>query len=304
MAWLDLQQLERGEITFGHRFRGERFQIEGRCHVRPRSIARLRPSRRGCRLLRGGGLRRRVLQNGRQLVGNGLHRRKTFRRFLCHHLQADGLDAFIHFGTQLARAGRLLAQDLAHHDHHRPLERQPAGEQLVENHAEAILVGRRTDLLGIAFDLLGRHERRRADDDARLRQAEIALAAGLPGQAEIHNDRLVPLVDHDVGRLQVAMHDGVVVRLLQGQGQLADHNQDLPLTLLLVGLDKGRKGTPLDVGHRDIVLAVDLADVVDRTDMGVPQSAGCTGLPIKALQRAPVGSSVKWGVLRAICRSS
>ena len=64
----------------------------------------------------------------------------------------------------------------------------------------------------------------------RLRQADVlALRRSLLRQAEIHDDRLALLVDHDVGRLQVAVHDPVVVCLLQGQGQLADHNQDLPL---------------------------------------------------------------------------
>ncbi len=57
----------------------------------------------------------------------------------------------------------------------------------------------------------------------------------------------------------------------------------MSLGLLIVALDKSREGTPLDIGHRDEVPAVDLAEVVDRTDMGMPQVAGRAGLAKKAL---------------------
>ncbi len=69
-------------------------------------------------------------------------------------------------------------------------------------------------------------------------------ALELPRQAEIHDDRLVPLVDHDVGRLQVAVHDPVVVGFLQRLRQLADDDQDLPLRLRLAERMKAESGCP------------------------------------------------------------
>ena len=42
---------------------------------------------------------------------------------------------------------------------------------------------------------------------------------------------------------------------------------------------------PVDVGHRDVVRPVDLADVVHRADVGMPQRGGGPGLAVKPLEQ-------------------
>ena len=69
-------------------------------------------------------------------------------------------------------------------------ERRPAGEQLVENRAEAVDIdGRRQHLFRPR--LFGRHVARRADDGAGLRLPRVAFHA--LGQAEIRDVRLAVL---------------------------------------------------------------------------------------------------------------
>ena len=81
------------------------------------------------------------------------------------------------------------------------------------------------------------------------------------------------------------MHDAVIVGFLKGLRQLADDDQDLPLRLRLVGPNEGRERMTLDVGHRNIVRPLDLADVVDRANIGMPQRRRGPGLAVKALQQ-------------------
>jgi hypothetical protein len=118
-----------------------------------------------------------------------------------------------------------------------------------------------------------------------LRQTTSLFAADLPRQAEIHDDRLAALFDHDVGRLQVAVDDAVVMRFLQRLGELADHVQYLPLGKRFVGLNEIGKRTPFDIGHRNVVLRFDLADVVDRADVGMSQRRSRPRLPIEPLAK-------------------
>ncbi len=109
------------------------------------------------------------------------------------------------------------------------------------------------------------------------------------GQAEVHDHRLAATIDHDVRWLQIAVHDAVVVRLLQRLGELADGNQNLPHALRLGRIDEVRQQPSLDVGHRDVVLAVDVADVVDGTNPRVPKRGSRAGLAVEADQRLLLG---------------
>jgi hypothetical protein len=58
----------------------------------------------------------------------------------------------------------------------------------------------------IAIDLSGPHFGRRAHDATGLSQSDVILPS-TTGQAGIHNDRLVSLVDYGLGRLQVSEYD-------------------------------------------------------------------------------------------------
>ena len=72
----------------------------------------------------------------------------------------------------------------------------------------------------VALGLLGRHVGRRAQDGAGGGERGV-VALEPAGQAEVHDDQAAPGVDHDVGRLEVAVDDPLAVRLGQGHGQVA-----------------------------------------------------------------------------------
>jgi hypothetical protein len=92
------------------------------------------------------------------------------------------------------------------------LEWRPAGQQLVQHRPQAVHVRRRRQLLASAGRLLRRHVRRRADDGPRLRLARASTDA--LGQAEVGDVRLAVFVEQDVGRLQVAVQDAALVRVV------------------------------------------------------------------------------------------
>ena len=101
------------------------------------------------------------------------------------------------------------------------VERQLAGEQLVGDDAERVDVALRVDVLH--RELLRAHVRRRTEHDAERRQLGIATAGAL-GDAEIeHLDEVrcsSGRGDDDVVRLEIAMDDAAVVRLLEGAADL------------------------------------------------------------------------------------
>jgi hypothetical protein len=95
-----------------------------------------------------------------------------------------------------------------------------------------------------------------------------------PGQPKIGQDRLAFRIQQDVARLQIAMHDALLVGLVEGQGQLADQFGDLPRVGQQTFADHFRQRPPLDIGHRDVMHAGDLVDVVDGADIGAAEH-GC-----------------------------
>lgn len=86
-------------------------------------------------------------------------------------------------------------------------------EQLVQHAAEAEPVGTR-----VVRRPLGEHLRRhvavRADRRVRLLLAEIA------GQPEVRDAHVAVLVQQDVGRLQVPVHDEALVHVVEAQDDL------------------------------------------------------------------------------------
>ena len=87
---------------------------------------------------------------------------------------------------------------------------------LVEHGADGVEVGARVDLVG-GGDLLGRHVRGRAHDDAGAREARLAGRAQL-GDAEVEQLHERPARgrhEEDVVGLEIAVHDAGVVRGLE-----------------------------------------------------------------------------------------
>jgi hypothetical protein len=109
------------------------------------------------------------------------------------------------------------------------LDRGRAGQQLVEHHAERVDVAARVDVDLIHLRLLGRHVLERPDDQPQAREPRVLrqLRLGRLGQPEVDHLRhglAVIAGDEHVGRLEVAVDDPLLVRVLHG---LADQDEQL-----------------------------------------------------------------------------
>ncbi len=152
------------------------------------------------------------------------------------------------------------------------------GEQLVEDHADRKQIGAAVDIL--AENLFGRHVARRPDGVARVRDGPEHSS-----DAEVEHLQAARLVDHQVGRLDVAVNDRHPVRVAGRGGELFDPAQ-------LVGLRDGRLAAnqlrqrfALDVLHDDVRLRLVVAEVVHRDDVGVSEGGRRTRLAHEAFSR-------------------
>ena len=204
---------------------------------------------------------------GRHLAGGGV----PLERVLLESLEDDAVDVDRELGSQGPRRDRLLAHDLGQHlDGALTLEGRLARQQLVEDRAEGEDVGALVEIAQ-PHGLLGRHVVRAADHVARPRQA---LVVGAPRDPEVDEHRLaVRLADQDVGGLDVAVDDPVLVHVRErerdllgeleraGDGQLAAPGE------LVEGLADDQLGDAVGV-------ASILAGALDREDVGVRGELG------------------------------
>ncbi len=148
-----------------------------------------------------------------------------------------------------------------------PGEWRFAGHHLVEHAAERVDVGAAVEV-GLAAGLLGTHVGRGADGEPGL--GERAGILGGPGDAEVGHQR-VPLVDQDVGRLDVAVDDPPLVGIGQRLGHLAGEADRLVDRQLPLALEAGRERLALDHRHHVVEDAALGARIVHRQDVGVAE---------------------------------
>ena len=177
------------------------------------------------------------------------------------------------------RDGRgLPLQDRGDDAGRRPaLERLPAGDHLVDHGAEREDVGARVGLF--AVELFRRHVLQGAEDRASAGQPSGRRRAGGSGgngrrraqlgEAEVEDVR-PSLREHHVARLQVPVHDAPAVRLVEGVGDL-DRVPERPVQRHRAPGQPLLQRLALQVLHHQVVDAVVLPDVEDRTDVRVAQ---------------------------------
>jgi len=167
----------------------------------------------------------------------------------------------------------------------RHAQRSP-DEHVVHDQAERVLIRAAIHLL--ALRLLGRHVFERADHRAGQRLRGALLDGSR--DAEVHDQRVAAvrhrilggLLDHDVLGLQVAVHHALLVR---GGEALRDllRDSDHPIERQRVVFTKNlRKGLAFDKRHRQVLDAVDLAEVVNADDVLVRDLAGQHQLALEA----------------------
>jgi hypothetical protein len=197
-------------------------------------------------------------------------------------------------GQARAGAGRLLLADetqaFAQRRGAQPrTERCRAGEQLVEQHAQRVHVRPRVDVERAQLRLLGAHVLERADDRAH-RGVHRPLGEPLVqrlGHAEVDDLRHGLRVlhgDHHVGRLDVAVDDPLLVRVLDGvadgqeERQAVAHGQ---AHLVAIPGD----GQPLDQLHHEVRQArLGGAGVEDARDVRVVHESERLALGLEAPQ--------------------
>jgi hypothetical protein len=114
---------------------------------------------------------------------------------------------------------------------------------------------------------------------ARARHA----AFGDARDAEIENLEAPPLIDHQVGRFDVAVDDSCLVRMREPGAQLGHQLQLLANREGCAPLDLFGERFTADVLHHDVRRALELARVVDIDDVGVVQRGKRAGLTREAL---------------------
>ena len=138
-------------------------------------------------------------------------------------------------------------------------------EHLRENQAKRVDVGALID--GLARRLFGRHVRQRPDD--RAGRGRKRPRVGRARDAEVGEDRLLRVVDEDVGGLEIAVHDASLVRGAKPGHDLPGQRQRAGDRQLAFRGEQTREVGAVDERHRDVLDAVDLAHVVDADDVGV-----------------------------------
>ncbi len=146
-----------------------------------------------------------------------------------------------------------------------------AREQKEERAAEAVDVRADVGRRGV-LPLLGRHVVDRAHGYARLRQPSLLRRVVAPfgmelGQPQVQQLHLTAATEHQVGRLDVAMHQLMFVGMLQAQGRLAD--------------DLARRTSPQRPArrpaHADELLQVDAVDELHDQELDAARLAGVKG---------------------------
>ena len=179
----------------------------------------------------------------------------------------------------------------------RRLEGRVAGEHLVENHAEAVDVGARIDV--VVGALLGRHVARRADQRAGLGE-RVERARGVLlqlGDAEVQHldeQRVVVVArEDDVRGLEVAVDDAAAVRVLDAVGDLAGDGRGFVEGERARALQSLAERLAFDEFHDDVGLAArERPVVVGAGDVRVVESRGGARLALEALRRLLVGDEV------------
>ncbi len=171
------------------------------------------------------------------------------------------------------------------------LERHDAGEHEVEQDADRVDVDALVDLL--AEDLL-RRQAGRGPEHVLL--GDVRRSGDQLGEAEVEDLDVVgpplPLAQHDVGGLDVAMDDAARVGLAEALEHLRGDRHEVGEREASPATHEAIEGLARDVLHHDEGATVIATEVVDRDDVGVLEAAEAAGLAFEAGQRLGVAHPV------------
>jgi hypothetical protein len=149
-------------------------------------------------------------------------------------------------------------------------------EHLVNHraHREDVAGGREP----VAADLFGGHVHRRAQDELR---GGNRVASNVARQPKVEQKR-VALLDHDVGRLEVAVHDLLGVHRAERVGHLLQIRKEHAVGRGRIVAQFGER-VPLHELHDDVAAVADLAPAVNGQDVRVLDGLADLHLALEAL---------------------
>jgi hypothetical protein len=166
-----------------------------------------------------------------------------------------------------------------------------AGEKFVEYCSEAENVRRCRHFGRFSRGLLRGHIGRGADYFTS--KGKVTPKLKVFGQSEVADVRLVFAIDEDVGGLQVAMEDPMLMSIVNRSG---DPRDKFHVALNRVAIrNKGRNASPFqairqslafDQLHAEVILTCFLAGLEDRNDIRMGETGGGLGFRMEALDRA------------------
>ena len=199
------------------------------------------------------------------------------------------------FGRQIRirprrRRGRAAQNGIEDHGRGVSAERHAPGGHLIEDGAEREQIGAGIEFL--AARLLGRHVGHRAHCRSRAGQVLLdrrafgggRLRAGQLRQSKVEDFGLTALGDEDVRRLDVAVHNLFRVRGIERIGYF-DGQRQQRLGLHRLARDAMLQRHPVQKLHGDEGLAVLLANVINRANVGVIQCGCSLGFALEAGKR-------------------
>ncbi len=179
----------------------------------------------------------------------------------------------------MARRDRLAAHDLLQRIQHvAPAKRWIAGQEGIQHRTQAVNVRPRRQHL-LRRRLLRCHVFRRAHDGPGLRQLGAALDT--LGQAEVGDVRLALLVQQNVARLQVAMKQLPLVRVMHRPRHRGQKLCRFPW-IVLEAIESVVQAAALHQLHAEEMLAVMLADFIDGHNVGMIEVARGLGFLVEA----------------------
>lgn len=182
-----------------------------------------------------------------------------------------------------------------------------AGEEFVEDDAEGVDIGADVDEVGVAAGLFGGHVREGSHELAGDGDEGVGGFGDLLGEAKVEDADVAGVVDEDVGGLEIAVHDALLVGVVDGFADDGEEGEGL-LEGEFVLLNEGGDGQSSDIVHGVVEVSIGGdAAVEDGDDVGMAEGGDeldfafeavpCGTGGVGGIEEDLDGDLAAWGVL-------
>ena len=216
-----------------------------------------------------------------QIVGQVLGRSIAIGRILAQAFHADHVQIARHSTIHGTRRNGILLEDTDQRLNGRAERRVPS-HQVVQQCSQRVDIDRRSRLFRVASRLFRCHIAGCPHDLSG--HGELPRAIRPFGQSEVGDLRWPAAWQQDIARLEITVHDTMLVRMRDGQGQIEDHLGRLFHSESATP-QFGRQCRALHIGHHVIMMSRMRTDVINRHDPRVSEARRHFGFGIKPLDR-------------------